>query len=170
MGSILKASPAKTTIPTLSLSILSIVEEINCFAHSKRLGETSSASILLEMSRAITTSIPCFFSLSTVIPICGRARATINMAAANKAIRNFICCLLLEASGIRTFINCVSPKRFSLRLREMQDNIYIIAHSARSKSKYRYLGSSNLNMIRFSFMECACKQLFVKEFQSTETI
>ena len=81
-GHFVYASPAKTTIPMLSLVRALIKRSITLFADSNRFGLKSSASMEVETSKAKTMSIPSMLFSSFEKWVWGRAIATIKTATA----------------------------------------------------------------------------------------
>jgi hypothetical protein len=78
-----KLSAEKITNPILSLTLPRTKSSATSFAASRRLGEKSSESILPEISRTKTISIPSVVALSPLATSCGRAKAIIKNAKAN---------------------------------------------------------------------------------------
>jgi hypothetical protein len=76
-GILTKGFQAKTTSQTLFVSCFSINSEIIFFADSILFGSKSVASILVEMSRAITISIQFFEIVSLLLEIFGFAKSKI---------------------------------------------------------------------------------------------
>ena len=109
MGNCVKASPAKTINPTLSLLNVSTSLEINFFDLPKRLGVTSSASMEFEMSKAMTASTPLRFTVSIFEPNCGRANISITNVNAAKVSQNLMSGRYLEIVGMSPFSNAGSP-------------------------------------------------------------
>ena len=120
MGSCVKASPAKTISPTLSLVKLSVMRESICLAFSRRLGWMSSAIIELETSRQTMISTPRFFTVSSLEPNCGPAITKIITATAAKKSQNFRCSRLRDTSGMSSATSFGSPKRRTARRRSMR--------------------------------------------------
>ena len=87
-GHWVKLSPEKMTRPMLSLGRPAMNCVATSLAASRRLGLKSSASILPEMSMAITMSMPSVVSLWMRFDDCGRAST--HITAANASIRKII--------------------------------------------------------------------------------
>ena len=84
IGVCVKLSPAYTTIPILSLGLLSIKFTATFFKASNRFGFKSLANILADTSIAITISIPLFvFVFLLTDTFLGLASAIIVAAMAN---------------------------------------------------------------------------------------
>ncbi len=103
------AFPAKTMMPILSFCSLSTSFEIACLALIRRLGLMSSASMLLDTSRATIKSTPLRCTFSNLEPICGFANPIINEAKANIRTTNLKTALLFDTLGSNRLITELSP-------------------------------------------------------------
>ena len=82
-GHCVKLSAAKTTRPILSFWRPLMNDAATSLAASRRFGFKSSANILVEISIAITISIPSVEEFCQLLVDCGRANTTISKAMAN---------------------------------------------------------------------------------------
>ena len=90
-------------------------------AFSKRLGATSSANILFETSIAKTISTPSRFTVSTLVPILGFAKATHSKVITTANSTNFSQVLKLERLGDKRFnIALVANCRCIFRFRHCE--------------------------------------------------
>ena len=114
MGNCTKAWPAKTIRPILSSWNWSTRFDMIRLDFSRRLGATSSASMELDISRAITVSIPLRVTVSCLEPNCGLAnRKQHNVYAVNRS-QNLRFGRLVEASGINCDKSSLSPYSFAI--------------------------------------------------------
>ena len=86
------------------------------FAFSKRLGATSSASILLETSIAKTISTPSRFTVSILVPILGLAKAMLSSINTTAKTLHFPHSLKRDRSGAKRLrvdeeANCFCNRR-----------------------------------------------------------
>ena len=149
MGSCTKASPANTISPVLSSLNCSTRLEMILLDFSRRLGITSSASIELETSSAITVSMPLRVTVSCLEPNCGRARRSVPMPNAAIRSQNLRLGLVTDTSGISCRSSEGSPKDSRRRRRIILVKICSITNSGSTASKYRYSGLANLNIFLF---------------------
>ena len=82
MGTWVKLSPANSTRPMLSWSRPLTNWVATFLALSKRLGEKSLASILVDTSMAMTMSVPSTSLVDQLSLVCGRHRMTMRHASA----------------------------------------------------------------------------------------
>ena len=90
-------------IPTRSPPKLLIICVINCLDLSIRFGAISSANILLETSKAKTTSTPSRVTVSIFVPILGFTKAITKLVIANNSIINLNQDLKKDRSGVILF-------------------------------------------------------------------
>ena len=144
IGSCTKASPANTTIPSLSFENLSIILLTSNFVLSNLDGATSVASIEFDTSIATTTSMPLRFSFDIRVPICGRAIITTSSASAARSKIRFTTSRRNEYPEIMLFTNGASPIRDTFFRHRRKSTIKINATGISSSSSHRYCGSANL--------------------------
>ena len=96
-------------IPTRSEPNLSMILEIICFDFSNRFGAMSSASMLLETSKAKTTSTPSLFTVFILVPIFGLVNETINKDNPMSKKASFNTDLKVDVFGA----NCMSKLLFA---------------------------------------------------------
>ena len=80
-----------------------IICVINCLDLSIRFGAISSANILLETSKAKTTSTPSRVTVSIFVPILGFTNAITKLVIANNSIINLNQDLKKDRSGVILF-------------------------------------------------------------------
>jgi len=94
-GQLIKPEPAKATRPIRFPASSSMIRFSEFLAFSSRLGVRSSASILLETSMAIITSMPICPATSVFLPHCGLASARIKNKTASANSPCLMTCFLL---------------------------------------------------------------------------
>ena len=119
---------------------------------SRRLGSTSSANMELLMSMAMMVSIPVRFSWLILVPICGRASMTTSSASTASRSQNLASGRQRDTPGMSWRSSAGSPN-LRKRLRCLRASTKRMSASTGTAAKrYRYAGSSNLNMITHCFL------------------
>ena len=88
IGSSVKLSPANTTRPMLSDSLPLMNSDATSLAAAKRSGVKSFANILVDMSRAMTMSVPSTLDVSHLLLVCGRQSITMRQPMASSRTAN----------------------------------------------------------------------------------
>ena len=118
----------------------------NCLARTKRLGGTSSASILSEISRASTTSKLRCIKVSDFFPHCGLANASTSSDMPASAIPTLRasncdewCCIIADN-------NSTEPTRAHKRRLALRASAKTKPSPAGNSSTKRYSGCANFNI------------------------